>query len=460
MNKVLPTQNESPFGFHEFFFSTTNPRGVIRYGNDVFVRVSFYPKEKILGAPHSLIRHPDMPRSVFKVFWDMLKANKAIAAYVKNMAANGSFYWVLAFAFPIENGYLSIRFKPSSDIFKVVQAIYQDVKTFETQGGSLETSEELLLQKIQSHGFKNYEDFMVKAVIAELRSRELKARETQHEKQEVQKTDRSPISDSGAKAIAQSAQKTLSTLKQILEWAEGFQQANKVITETVTTLEQGFRNLKFISLNMTITAAKFGAMAAGLGVVSLEFSNLSEEIEAQLKILDGFAEKLSGTVAQSTFRISALNSQMLMVDFFVQKALQNMQSSDNAFAEMNENKKDFSSLFHHYATKMREEIASLSYDTANIKSTLEEVRRSVTGLEVIRQMGGIESARVGEIKSTFNHYLNEMNEFILLLRQSTTNVSNEVEGLKSRCESIVNSASKITGDVQQIFDLATKFTPR
>lgn len=117
MKRPLPTQSESPFGFDEFFFSTTDKRGVIRYGNDVFVRVSAYPKETMLGAPHSLIRHPDMPRAVFKEFWNFLNQEKPVGAYVKNLAGNGSYYWVYAFAFPIAGGYLSIRFKPSSEVY-------------------------------------------------------------------------------------------------------------------------------------------------------------------------------------------------------------------------------------------------------------------------------------------------------------------------------------------------------
>ncbi|MBX2987149.1 MAG: methyl-accepting chemotaxis protein [Bdellovibrionaceae bacterium] len=446
MSKIVPNQNESPFGFHEFFFSTTNARGVIRYGNDVFVRVSDYPKDQILGAPHSIVRHPDMPRSVFKVFWDTLKSGNAIGAYVKNLSANGSYYWVFAFAFPIEDGYLSIRFKPSSEIFKAVQSIYKEVRSFEAENNDLGASERLLIEKIQSQGFKDYEDFMVKAVIAELNSRTVRAADLESKTFDQE--------NEHGRAIAEYSKKTLATLTEMFVGTKSFQNTNKIITETVESLGQGFRNLKLISLNMTVAAAKFGDIAAGLGVVSQEFSTLSTEIETQLKNLDSFAEQLSKTIQQCTFRISALNSQMLMVDFFVKEALQKMNSSDDAFTEMNENKKDFSTLFREYATKMGEEVSSLMSDASGIEKNVEEVRRLVTGLEVIRQIGGIESARVDEIKRVFNHYLDEMNNFVALLRKSTANVSTEVRDLRSRCSFIVDQSGKIAGDVQKIFDLA------
>ena len=107
-----PINQESPFKIEELFFSITDPKSNIVFANDVFVRISKYDEQ--------VIRHPDMPRSVFYIFWEYLLANKPVAAYVKNMAKDGSYYWVMALAFPCKGGYLSIRLKPSSPLFKKV----------------------------------------------------------------------------------------------------------------------------------------------------------------------------------------------------------------------------------------------------------------------------------------------------------------------------------------------------
>jgi aerotaxis receptor len=122
---VTPKNIESIFDIDERFFSTTDKRGDILSGNNVFIKVSKYTKEELIGRPHNIIRHPDMPKAVFKVLWDYIDNGKTITAYVKNMAKDGSFYWVLATVFPINNRYLSIRIKPTSSIFSLIPSIYK-----------------------------------------------------------------------------------------------------------------------------------------------------------------------------------------------------------------------------------------------------------------------------------------------------------------------------------------------
>ena len=78
------------FKVSEAFFSTTDTRGVIQAGNRVFSRISGYTEAELIGKPHNIIRHPDVPRAVFKLLWDTLEAGQPICAYVKNMAKDGS----------------------------------------------------------------------------------------------------------------------------------------------------------------------------------------------------------------------------------------------------------------------------------------------------------------------------------------------------------------------------------
>ena len=119
---VHPIPVERPFAVHEIFFSTTDRKGIIRSGNRVFTRVSGYTNEELVGAPHNIVRHPDMPRVVFQLLWTEIGAGRSIAAYVKNMASDGSYYWVLATAMPVGDGYLSVRLKPTSPLLATVAA--------------------------------------------------------------------------------------------------------------------------------------------------------------------------------------------------------------------------------------------------------------------------------------------------------------------------------------------------
>lgn len=90
---VKPTGVECPFGEEELIVSKTNLKGHITYANDVFLRLSKYPPNEVMGAPHSLIRHPDMPRCIFRLLWDAIQAKREIFTYVVNMASDGDHYW-------------------------------------------------------------------------------------------------------------------------------------------------------------------------------------------------------------------------------------------------------------------------------------------------------------------------------------------------------------------------------
>lgn len=98
--RVAPTGRERLFAKDEVIVSKTDLTGKITYANRVFVRVSGYSEEELLGTPHSLIRHPDMPRCVFKLLWDTLGSGREIFAYVVNLSQNGDHYWVLAHVTP------------------------------------------------------------------------------------------------------------------------------------------------------------------------------------------------------------------------------------------------------------------------------------------------------------------------------------------------------------------------
>src|SRR4051812_11260874 len=87
---VRPSGQERTFATDELIVSKTDPRGVITYANDVFLRVSAYPAAEVIGQPHNLIRHPDMPRAVFKLLWDTLAERRGGFAYIPHPTARGA----------------------------------------------------------------------------------------------------------------------------------------------------------------------------------------------------------------------------------------------------------------------------------------------------------------------------------------------------------------------------------
>ncbi|MGB4101279.1 MAG: methyl-accepting chemotaxis protein [Alphaproteobacteria bacterium] len=124
------TQNEAHFRDDQIIYSETDDKGRITQVNQAFIDVSGFTREELIGQPHNIVRHPDMPSEAFEDFWRDLKAGKSWCGYVKNRCKNGDYYWVFASASPlIENGqfkgYSSVRTKPSRDAVAQVNGVYR-----------------------------------------------------------------------------------------------------------------------------------------------------------------------------------------------------------------------------------------------------------------------------------------------------------------------------------------------
>lgn len=147
----MTLQNKSrQFLAHELFFSTTDAKGIITSCNDVFVRISNYSEKDLIGKAHNIIRHPDMPKSAFRLVWSRLKNNQSVAAFVKNKANDGCYYWVVALITPQQDGFLSVRFKPSGKFFSIIQDVYKKMLEAEIKA----KEEGMALKEIMDAGEK------------------------------------------------------------------------------------------------------------------------------------------------------------------------------------------------------------------------------------------------------------------------------------------------------------------
>jgi PAS domain S-box-containing protein len=135
MRKNLPvTDVEYPIGDEVLIVSNTDLKGKVTYFNDQFVTVSGFTEQELMGKPHNIVRHPDMPPAAFENLWDTIKAGKPWAGAVKNRRKNGDFYWVLASATPIWEdgqitGYTSIRCRLPADQREEAERVYALVRS-------------------------------------------------------------------------------------------------------------------------------------------------------------------------------------------------------------------------------------------------------------------------------------------------------------------------------------------
>ncbi len=127
---VAPRDEERLLHEDELIVSKTDLHGRITYANTTFLRISGYTRAELLGAPHSLIRHPDMPRCVFQLLWDELRAGREVFAFVKNLAKDGANYWVFAHVTPSYDaagkvvGYHSNRRAPARSALRTLEPLY------------------------------------------------------------------------------------------------------------------------------------------------------------------------------------------------------------------------------------------------------------------------------------------------------------------------------------------------
>lgn len=161
---------ERTFDADEFIVSKTDLKGRITYANKVFLHIADYTETEVLGQPHSIIRHPHMPRCVFGLLWERIRAGAEIFAYVVNAAKNGDHYWVLAHVTPSFDGgnkvtgFHSNRRQPSPKQIATIKPIYDTLlrqeRHFEDRRDGLAASTALFKKMLEEKGVE-YDAFVL-----------------------------------------------------------------------------------------------------------------------------------------------------------------------------------------------------------------------------------------------------------------------------------------------------------
>ena len=166
--KLSLTGKERFLGENDLIVSKTDLTGKIIYANKIFMDISDYTEGEVLGSPHSMIRHPEMPRAIFKLLWQTLESGEEIFAYVVNRCKNGDHYWVYAHVTPSFDvngkiiGYHSSRRAPKRDSVNAIVKIYDELRAIEQAGGRKEglLSSSLALEKRLQDINSTYEKFV------------------------------------------------------------------------------------------------------------------------------------------------------------------------------------------------------------------------------------------------------------------------------------------------------------
>lgn len=169
MERVRPTGVERRLGEEEIIVSKTDPTGRIVYVNQTLLKISDFTEEDLLGQQHSIVRHPDMPRSVFKLLWDTISSGQEIFAYVVNLTKYGDHYWVYAHVTPTFGpdgsiiGFHSNRRAPDrqalATIIPMYKTLVEEERRYADRRKGLLAATEVMMATVQSKA-SAYDEFV------------------------------------------------------------------------------------------------------------------------------------------------------------------------------------------------------------------------------------------------------------------------------------------------------------
>lgn len=372
--------DEVRFDFDELFFSCTDEHGIITGGDDVFQRVSGFEWDALLGAPHNVVRHPDMPKGIFQILWNHIQKGEPVGAYILNQCENEKAYWVYAILCPVENGYLSIRMKPSSELFDKTRDLYDTVFEKEREGLSAQDSAEFILEALKTEGFEDYGSFCTCAIGQEIVSRDA--------------------------VLSRSSSKLTSALKamsgQLLE-----------LSHEQEKLFDFFEAIRGIPSNMRIVASRLEPAGGPISAISQNYRLMSDEVQGHL---DGFrSEKGSQQTVSSCVSSQVDKALFLAAMAQLLKELQTQYDkpkskirvlNDSVFETENREK-----LLQIYATQADEAIKEASAKVLGLARASKDLRQLVTGLDSIRVLCRVEAGRLGTESVSLTPVIDQLDKF-------------------------------------------------
>lgn len=375
--EARPSNGEAPFGLHEVFFSRTDSRGIIRSCNYVFKRVAHFDWEDLIGAPHKVVRHPDMPRGVFQLFWDVLKSGNSMGAYVKNKSKDGLYYWVFAVVVPCEGGYLSARIRPSSALFGEVKAAYSSLLQGEQDEElSPEESRDRLMDWVHSKGFEDYHQFATYALSEELLSRDAG----------LDKPRDSKIND----------------LRKMLANAE-------TLVEATQGLIKDFDAMHTIPHNLRVIASRIEPSGGPVTVLSQNYGAMSREMS------DWFAAHVMGENSNfNTIKAAVTNS--LFVEGMARilnECDTQLQSERRSLGkiDMEAERAILGTLVKSEVERAQKGVQEVDHEADRIMHACQVMHRQFLGLSSTRVLCKIESARLPESGETLSDIIDQLGVF-------------------------------------------------
>ncbi|MFY9142460.1 PAS domain-containing protein [Sulfuricurvum sp.] len=421
---ALPPK-EAKFDINELFFSITDHASTILCGNEVFVSISGYREEELIGKFHNVIRHPDMPRIIFKTLWDYLQADKPIVAYVKNKTKEGGFYWVLAAVFPINDRYISIRIKPTSKIFAAVKEIYAKLLAAEEMGG-MDESGKILSELLNLNGYEDYDHFMNDALLQELGER-------QKYVSNITPNEDNNIVSPSLKKLKVVHGYSLDLMNQYDIWFEKidfFLKVKSMFEEKGLKLRELARDIVFLSLNASVSSYKVASGGETFGVLASDIRLNAKENDTLIADIDTVAHHFSLALNNIVFTVAGMRLQIEMVSYFIHEV--SCKNSDLQIPGLIDKIFDLVGLITQYSIYLRQLQGELAQYIQTVLKNLDQLEQQMMYLGYIQVYGIIEAAgsydesiRFGVIFSQLKSLVEETRNEIGIMQKVGENFSSE-----------------------------------
>lgn len=396
--RIIPVDMPREFLPHELFFSLTDAKGKILGGNSVFTRISAYSEEELVGQPHNIIRHPDMPRCVFQVLWDYLLSGRTIAAYVKNMAADGLYYWVLALVMPHRDGFVSVRMKPSTPLFDAAREIYRETLDFERvveeRSGireGINQSTPFLLQKLADAGFDDYDAFMRIALSSELVARQEAIAASRPPEPFV-----APGSHASLVELRNRSSSVAERLGSVFSSLNLLHRLSERLSERHESLEELGPSLSFLALNANLSASRLGSDGATLSVISRDLCDRSNDADGLLKDFVGQMGSLKDNARRVAFDVAVAQLEAQVCQAFSEEILADgvtdSRCVDVGLEPLNE---ELRSRCH----TLLGSLESLLHDVERLSKSASRLVERVAGMKIVQLNGRIEIAGLSGAES-------------------------------------------------------------
>ncbi|OHE09978.1 MAG: hypothetical protein A2513_07700 [Sulfurimonas sp. RIFOXYD12_FULL_33_39] len=425
---------ESKFDLHELFFSITQHDSTILFGNETFIRISGYEKDEIIGKFHNIIRHQDMPRVIFKKFWEYLKLNKPVVAYVKNKTKDGGFYWVLAVVFPMEDRYISIRIKPNTAIFTVVREIYFRLLMAEAKS-DMDESQKLFIELLNAYGFDDYDHFMNEVLLAELleRKRLLTLNRSQEHDYSYLKSD----FKLDVKSLYDISKVLLNEYEKWFTKIESLKRIKSIFEDKGYLLRTLARDIVFLSLNASVSSYKLESDGETFGVLASDIRTNAKQNDILIRNVHKTTQSFTESINEMIFLVSYLSLQMEMVTYFIKELL------DESSEKLNENINILNELVMQYNEKLIK-LPNIFDKLIRINIlNLEELEKQLMYLGYVQVYGIIESSRLNDDRLGFCEIFSQLKALISKTSDEISLMKDMAENFNVDNKNLMNDSKKI-----------------